>query len=116
VCGDILLSIGQVLVFALGAKAVIQAATFLRFFRRSEKPLSWAMQTFLIEQVVSATGTMLFAVNSLVGTLSGEESGLWNTLDPTVAITIRAVMFLAMIHATQTLSVQVHRIMSEREG
>lgn len=115
VTAHLILSIGQVLVFALGAVAIVQAVNFLRFFRRSKRSLSFAMQTFLVEQVVSATGTMLFAINSLVGTATGENMSTWNNLDPSVAIVIRAVMFLAMIHATATLSIEVHKIVSDME-
>lgn len=113
--GHLILSIGQVLVFALGAVAIVQAVNFLRFFKRSKRSLSFAMQTFLVEQVVSATGTMLFAINSLVGTVTGESVSTWNNLDPSVAIVIRAVMFTAMIHATATLSIEVHKIVSDME-
>ena len=108
--GHFILSFWQVVVFALGVVAIIQAITFLRFFKRSKRSLSFAMQSFLVEQVVSAIGTMLFAINSLVGTLTGESMSTWNNLDPTLAICIRAAMFLAMIHATATLSVEIHKI------
>jgi len=111
---EVLLIIGQLAVFLLGCRAIHQAGNFIIFFRASKRSLSFAMQKFLVEQIVSAVGTMLFSINSLIGTIQGEDHTEWNNIDPRLAILIRAIMFGFMIHATTSMSYEVKKIIEEQ--
>ncbi len=106
----------QLIVFLMGLVAVLLAIYFIRFFSRSKKPLSIAMMAFLIEQVLSSAGTMIFSSNSLLATLLGRDPEEWNSIDPWFAILIRFVMFGAMLHSTIRLSVEVKKINDQMES
>ena len=107
---EVLLMIGQLAVFLLGCRAIHQAGNFIIFFRASKRSLSFAMQKFLFEQIISAVGTMFFSVNSLIGTIRGEHPSEWNNMNPELPILIRAIMFGFMIHATTSMSYEVKKI------
>lgn len=100
----------QSVVFALGLIAMIQAGNHAWFFSKSKTSLSWTMVAFMMEQVISSGGTLLFATNSLVGTITGEHSDIWNNIDPSIAISIRSVMFIAMIHSTSAMTYEIRKI------
>ena len=93
--------------------AVVLAVRHMLFFRRSGHHLSRSMIAMLVEQVVSALGTMAFSANSLLATLMELPPDEWNSIPPVVAIVIRDVMFGAMIHSTTRLSVSVQKVLHD---
>ena len=103
----------QVFTFGLGVTAVVLAVRHMLFFRRSGHHLSRSMIAMLVEQVVSALGTMAFSANSLLATLMELPPDEWNSIPPVVAIVIRDVMFGAMIHSTTRLSVSVQKVLHD---
>jgi hypothetical protein len=82
----------------------------------SKKPLSWAMQAFLIEQMVSTVGTLVFAGTSLVSSILTMPPINWNSLGPELSTFIRLVIFLAMLHSTLYLSRETKRILKEEQS
>ena len=116
-----MLSLLQVLVFVAGVAALFICIRFMIFFRRSKNTLSWAMQAFLIEQIVSTLGTLIFASNSLIASVLEAPPSDWNSLGPEVSTTIRLLIFGAMLHSTVYLSYEIKKILkyddsSEVEG
>lgn len=108
-----MLDVLQVVIFGLGCISIGLAINYIRFFRRSRHHIAGSMQALLAEQITSSIGTMLFAANSLLATLTGVPPEHWNSIPPEAAIAIRAVMFIAMIHATVRISVSVRRVLHE---
>lgn len=106
----------QIIVFILGLLALFQAIGHAVFFSKGTTSLSWTMVAFLVEQMVSSLGTLVFATNSLLGTISGEDNAVWNNIDPSLAILLRSLMFLAMIHSTRAMAREIKRITEENEN
>jgi hypothetical protein len=104
----------QVIVFLLGLAAIAQACKHAIFFSKSSTTLSWTMVAFMMEQVISSLGTLVFAANSLLGSLSHEGHEEWNNIDPKLAIFLRTVMFLAMIRSTSAMSNEIRKIQNGR--
>lgn len=102
-------------IFAMGILAVALSAYYIKFFRaaRRRHRLAFVMQLFLVEQIVTSAGTLLFSINSLWVSSTGGEFALWNSISPGYAILIRAAMFSAMILSTAKLSMEVARIASQ---
>lgn len=98
----------------MGLFAICQAIRHVIFFSHSKTSLSWTMIAFLIEQVLCSAGTLVFAANSLLSALTGAEMEFWNTIDPKLAIALRAIMFGAMIHSTGRMSQEIKKIDNER--
>lgn len=105
----------QAFTFALGLISLALSVRFYVFFSGSRHHLSRTMRFFLTEQLVTTCGTLYFSWNSLCGTIRGLPADQWNTLDPTLAITIRVVMFAAMIQSTASLSWSVLRVLRDSE-
>jgi len=103
----------QVIVFLMGLYAISQACRHAVFFSRSKTTLSWTMVAFMVEQIISSLGTLTFATNSLLGSFGGEPHDEWNNVDPSLAIVIRSMMFLAMIHSTGAMSNEIRKIQDE---
>ena len=110
---DTVMFVAQWGVFALGCCAIAMAIYFYKVFSASNRHISYAVRAFLAEQVISAVCTIIFAANSLAGTIRGDDSSGWNNIDPSVAIALRAIMFGAMLHATYHLMVEVSRCKEE---
>lgn len=107
----------QWVIFVMGILAVALSAYYIKFFRnaRQRNKLAFVMQLFLAEQIITSTGTLLFSINSLWLSTTGGEFALWNSISPSYAILIRAVMFGAMLLSTAKLSIEVARI-ARQEG
>ena len=103
----------QVTTFAIGLLALGLAIRHMVFFRRSSHHLSKSMIGMLVEQVVSASGTMLFSCNSLLATIMNVPADQWNNIPPLVAIVIRIAMFGAMVHSTVRLSMSVQKVLND---
>ena len=106
----------QVLVFLIGIYALMQAVRHAIFFSTSKDSLSWAMVAFMIEQIISSSATLIFAINSLLRTFCGEAYGHWDIIDPKLAILLRAAMFIAMVHATESMANEIRKIKNELNG
>lgn len=107
--------ITQILIASMGFIAVGLAIRFIIFFRRSTKPLSYAMQAFLWEQTVSASCTLIFASSSLYAAVTGLPEETWNRIPPNIADLLRTLMFGVMIYSTTKLSNEVRRIIDEED-
>lgn len=105
-----MLQIFQILVFFLGIYSLTLSVKYLVFFVRVERRVARSMVYLMTEQVVSASCTMAFSVNSLMGTLVGESQTSWNNIDPLTAIVLRAAMFGAMIHSNVHLSRSIKKV------
>lgn len=116
--GESLFYVLQWVIFGMGVAAVTLSFYFIKFFSKAGKhrSLSLAMQLFLLEQVVSAAGVLIFSVSSLSSTLAGVEPELWNTTHPLMAIAIRAAMFSAMLTSTTKLSIEIKKLTTESDG
>lgn len=115
---ELLLSAFQYAVFLCGVVSLSLAIRFAVFFSSSNHHLSKTMMRFLVEQIVSSLGTLLFSISSLMATITGMPEEMWNATPPLVAITIRMVMFAAMIESTSSLSMSIQRVVtsdSERD-
>lgn len=110
-----MLSALQVVTFCLGLTSLILAARFLWFFYHSTHHLSRTMRLLLIEQIVTASGTLIFSSSSLYSTLTGVPPAHWNTISPEVAVIIRVVMFLCMIQSTTSLSLSILKVVEDQE-
>ena len=107
----LILSILQVVVFLMGLLSLGLSISYLVYFLRVEKRhIARSMVFLMLEQIMSATGTMIFSANSLWCSLMGCDAALWNTMDPAVAISIRMCMFAAMIHSTVHLTVSIKKV------
>jgi hypothetical protein len=74
------------------------------------------MQAFLIEQIVSTLGTLIFASNSLISSVFEAPPSDWNNLGPEVSTVIRLLIFGAMLHSTVYLSYEIKKIIKEDEA
>lgn len=106
----------QVLIFSMGVTSIVLAITYAWFFHHSRHHVAGAMKAMLIEQITSSAGTLYFSANSLLATIMGVPEDQWNTIDPTVAIVVRVLMFGMMIHATSRMSVSVRRVLHEHDS
>ena len=107
------LNILQVIVLFIGLIAIFQAVKHVVFFFKGGHSISRAMVWLLLEQTITATGTVMFSANSLIHTMMGVDPSEWNNIPPSVAIVLRTVMFTAMIHSTNRISDEIKKIQKE---
>ena len=103
----------QIFTAFAGLLAIALAVKYIWFFHGSGREVGRSMVFMLIEQVVTATCTFVFSLNSLATSLLGMPPSTWNSIDPMAAIVLRLIMFGAMIHSTLHLSRSVRNIIEK---
>lgn len=103
----------QIVVFLMGLLSLFLSINYLVFFLTINKHVGRSMVFLMCEQIVSATGTLMFSMNSLWLALSGNPLTEWNIVNPTIAIVIRMTMFAAMIHANVHLTYTIRSVLAE---
>lgn len=103
----------QVVVFLMGFISLTLSINYMMFFLRVEKKVGRSMVFLMLEQIVSAVGTLMFSMNSLWLAFGGHPGTAWNTMDPLIAISIRMAMFGAMIHSNIHLTLSIKHVLAQ---
>jgi hypothetical protein len=64
----------------------------------------------VLAQGIAGLVTVLFSLNSMFNSVSGEDPIFWNTLSPEIAIIFRWVLFLTLMATTLNLFYRVLKI------
>ncbi len=105
----------QIIVFGMGVLSLYLSVNYLAYFWKVDRAIGRSMVFLMVEQVVSASGTLVFSINSMHGALSGEHEHDWNSIDPKLAIVLRILMFVAMIHSNVHLTISIKSILSSED-
>ena len=108
-----MLEVMQVATFGLGCFTTLLSAGLCVYFSRSRQRIGRSVSFMLFGESVAGATTVVFSANSLINTLVGVESHLWNSIPSQTAIVMRWVMFLAMGASSIHLTLSVREILRE---